>query len=132
MAFFRPIPLPCFHIGATQVVALLAVDLALSATIDTLRSGWPPEFSIWGLYYYAFGLLLFLLSAWLVVLGIRRGTAFAEYAVVALAALPYTTLLGLAVEAASRSMPAQIGPYYYTPGTQYCCGPRLLFFAQSR
>lgn len=113
LAFFRPVSLRCFHIGATQAVALIGVDFALSAAIDILRSGWPPEFSIWGLYHYAFGLLLFLFSAWLVALGIRRGTAFADYSVVALSALPYTTLLGLALEAASRSMPEQIGQYYY-------------------
>lgn len=113
LAFFRPVSLACFHISATQAVALIAVDFALSAAIDILRSGWPPEFSIWGLYYYAFGLLLFLFSAWLVSLGIRRITAFAEYSVIALSALPFTTLVGLTLEAASRLMPDQVGQFYY-------------------
>ena len=89
LAFFRPVSLACFQISATQTAALIAVDFALSIAIDVMRSGWLPEFSIWGLYYYAFSLLLFLFSAWLVSLGIRRGTAFAEYSVVALSALPF-------------------------------------------
>lgn len=113
LAFFRPVSLACFHISVTQAVALIAVDFTLSAAIDTLRSGWPPEFSIWGLYYYTFSLLLFLLSAWLVSLGIRRGGVFAEYSVVALSALPFTTLLGLALEAAWRWPPDQVGQFYY-------------------
>lgn len=113
LAFFRPVSLPCFHISASQIVALIAVDFTLSAAIDILRSGWPPEFSIWGLYYYAFSLLLFLFGAWLVSLGVRRATAFVEYAVVALSALPFTTLFGLALEGASHWRPAQIGQFYY-------------------
>lgn len=48
LTFFRPVSLACFHISATQAIALIAVDLALSAAVDVLRSGWPPEFSIWG------------------------------------------------------------------------------------
>lgn len=113
LAFFRPVSLACFQISATQTVALIAVDFALSIAIDVMRSGWLPEFSIWGLYYYAFSLLLFLFSAWLVSLGIRRGTAFAEYSVVALSALPFPTLVGLTLEAVSRWTLHQAEQLYY-------------------
>lgn len=113
LAFFRRISPECFDVTAGQVIALFAVDFALAASIDLIRAGSAVEFNIWGVYHYTFSMALFVLSAWLVSLGVRRPAALAEYSVAALAALPYTTLTMVALEAWLRWMPDQAGALYY-------------------
>lgn len=113
LAFFRRVGIAQFHISAGQIIALVLVDLALSLLVDMVRAGGPIEFNIWGIYYYSFGIILFLLSGWVISLGIRRAAALSEYLVVAMSALPYTTLIMVALELWLLWKPQLAGQIYY-------------------
>lgn len=113
MAFFRRVAPEQFLASAGQAIALMLVDLGLTALIEVVRFDGEVEFNIWGIYYYSFGIILFVLGAYVVSLGARRSGVLVHYLVAAFAAIPYTTLAMIALELWRRQAPSQAADIYY-------------------
>lgn len=87
----------------TQIVLLLALEWLLTLIGEWLRVDGPARFSIWGIYYHAFYLMLVMLSAYLVALVLRSAEAFATFLTASMAGTVLIAVTFVSLEAANEA-----------------------------
>lgn len=113
LAFFRRVTADQFSVLPGQIILLLLLDLLLTLGVEFVREGYDVQFNIWGLYHYAFTIMLLLLGAYVVSLGTRLANGLANYLTAVLSAIPYTTLLITGLELWVRHTDSQAASVYY-------------------
>lgn len=101
LAFFLRVSREEFVVTPTQIVLLFALEWLLTLVGEWLRVDGPARFSIWGVYYHAFYVMLGLLAAYLVALALRSAQAFATFLTASLAGAVFIAVIFLALEAAN-------------------------------
>lgn len=113
LAFFRRVSRDDFVVTPTQIVILFALEWLLTLFGEWLRVDGPARFSIWGVYYHAFYLMLGLLAAYLVALALRSAQAFATFLTASLAGTVFIAVIFVALEAANDAGLLRYGVYFW-------------------